>query len=425
LARVVYPLHGYGGLQRHVYDLVRGMLGRGVDVTLITQPALDNRPAEPRTDAVFAHPHLTLSYVPYRTFPFAGRRGTTVLDRSTAYPIFGWRAGRLAANLARAGNVDVVHGLGASSLGYALSEPRTNTERAPFVFNPQGLEEFGATDPSRARLKRIGYWPLRRAVLSCAHAADRVIATDRALVKTVVHHLQIPDSSVSVIPNAIELTDYDDSNVTTSGIDVRKGLGLEADDVLLLSVGRLEANKGFGDLLRALSTLATDSTLKDSRWRWVLVGDGPMRGRLAQEIAARGLERHVILRGRTSDAELHQWYKSATLFVHPTLYEGSSLVTLEAMAYRRAIVATAAGGLPDKVKPGVNGWLVPPGDVAALAHAIREALSDRPRLWAMGIESRAIVEREFSWTVALDRLMDLYAELLDRRRPAPRDRGTP
>ncbi len=47
--------------------------------------------------------------------------------------------------------------------------------------------------------------------------------------------------------------------------------------------------------------------------------------------------------------------------VHPTLYEGSSLVTLEAMAHRRAVVAANAGGLPDKVKPGVNGWLVEPG----------------------------------------------------------------
>ena len=50
---------------------------------------------------------------------------------------------------------------------------------APLVLNPQGLEEFGATDPSRRRLKRAGYLPLRRAVLACARAADRVIATDR------------------------------------------------------------------------------------------------------------------------------------------------------------------------------------------------------------------------------------------------------
>ena len=96
--------------------------------------------------------------MPYRTFPLAGRRGTTVIDRSTAYPLFGERAGRVALDLVRRGEIDIVHGLGASVLGYARQRA---TVRAPLVMNPQGLEEFGATDPSRARLKRLAYLPLR------------------------------------------------------------------------------------------------------------------------------------------------------------------------------------------------------------------------------------------------------------------------
>ena len=65
--------------------------------------------------------------------------------------------------------------------------------------------------------------------------------------------------------------------------------------------------------------------------------------------------------GRLEDAALHAWYEAASLFVHPTQYEGSSIVTLEAMAHRRPVVATTAGGLPDKVRDGETGWLVPPG----------------------------------------------------------------
>ena len=90
-----------------------------------------------------------------------------MIDRSTAYPLFGLRAGRLAWELVRDGKIDLVHGLGASVLGYAR---RRATSRAPLVLNPQGLEEFGATNPGRARLKRAGYLPLRRAVLICARA---------------------------------------------------------------------------------------------------------------------------------------------------------------------------------------------------------------------------------------------------------------
>ena len=136
----------------------------------------------------------------------------------------------------------------------------------------------------------------------------------------------------------------------------------------------------------------------------MLVGDGPMRGELQRQIASAGLSDRVHLCGSVDDAQLHGWYEAATLFVHPTLYEGSSLVTLEAMAHRRAVIATRAGGFPDKVISGVNGWLVEPGDSQALAAAIREALSNTSRLDKMGSESRAIVEREFSWAVATDRL---------------------
>ncbi|HEY3886781.1 MAG TPA: glycosyltransferase family 4 protein, partial [Vicinamibacterales bacterium] len=159
-ARSVFPLHGYGGLERHVYDLVRALAERDVRVTLVTRPPT----ATEAWDPAAIHRGVTVEFVPYRTFPLAGRRGTTVIDRSTAYPLFGIRAGRRALDLVRAGRADVVHGLGASVLGYARSRP---ARPAPLVLNPQGLEEFGATDASRARLKRAAYLPLRRAVLTC------------------------------------------------------------------------------------------------------------------------------------------------------------------------------------------------------------------------------------------------------------------
>ena len=148
--------------------------------------------------------------------------------------------------------------------------------RAPLVFNPQGLEEFGATDPSRAPLKRLGYWPLRVAVRRSARSADRVIATDRSLVAPVITHLGVSKDVVRVIPNAIEPAECDRPDAPSRGQALRAELGLQPDDVLLLSVGRLEANKGFHVLIRALAALVQQKALP-ARWRWVLVGDGPMR----------------------------------------------------------------------------------------------------------------------------------------------------
>ena len=405
VARSVYPLHGYGGLERHVYDLARALGERNVEVTLITPPPSDGREWDPSS----IHPGVRAEFVPYYTFPLAGRRGTTVIDRSTAYPIFGLRAGRRAMALVRSGSADIVHGFGASVLGYARLR---KDSRAPLVLNPQGLEEFGATDPSRAKLKRAAYLPLRRAVLACAAAADAVIATDKALEPVVLRHLKIPPEKLRTIPNAIDLRTVDALTDPETVGELRLRHDLAPGERVLLSVGRLEASKGFHVLLRALAAARDLGSLEGRDWRWIVLGDGPYRPMLEMLTSELGLDAHARFLGRVSDHEMHAWHELSTLFVHPTLYEGSSLVTLEAMAHRRAVVASAAGGIPDKVCPGESGWLVMPGDPSALAAAISGALSDPARLARYGLAGRAIVEREFSWAAAGDATVALYGELL-------------
>jgi glycogen synthase len=86
-------------------------------------------------------------------------------------------------------------------------------------------------------------------------------------------------------------------------------------------------------------------------------------------------------------------------------------VTLEAMAHRRPVVATTAGGLPDKVHQGITGWLVEPGDAEQLALALNDAMSRREHLMALGAAGRALVEREFSWDAVAQRTIALYRDL--------------
>ena len=419
ITRAMYPIHGYGGLERHVYDLVRHLLALGTVITVITQPArsfaLTRRSRPAATDLPdLSHPDLSFEWIPYRTFPYAGRRGTTVLDRSTAYLLFGYRAGRRAASLAERGRIDLVYGLGGSALGYAMARPQPGSPGPPLVFNPQGLEEFGATDSSYAgaRLKRLAYFPLQRAVLRCARAADRVIATDRALESVVAAHLHVAADRIRVVPNAIDLAECDRLAGPDDGARLRAEHGIAATEPILLSVGRLEENKGFHLLAEALGSLA------GVRWRWVLVGRGPFHGRLEQVVKDRGIEDRVLFAGRVEDRVLHAWYEAATLFVHPTLYEGSSLVTLEAMAHRRAVVGTTAGGLPDKIQDGVTGWLIEPGDSQALARAVSDALSEPARLDAMGVAGRRVVETTFAWPPVAERLLEVCREVVAGSEPA-------
>jgi len=201
------------------------------------------------------------------------------------------------------------------------------------------------------------------------------------------------------------------------GHAMRARFGIEPGEIIFLSVGRLEANKGFDVLAAALGRVSQrGGALAALPWRWVIVGTGPFKGDIDDAIGLGEIGSHVIFAGRVPEGALHAWYEAATCFVHPTRYEGSSLVTLEAMAHRKAIVGTRAGGLPDKVRPELNGWLVEPGDVDGLAAAIADAVSDTARLAVMGAASRTIVEREFSWDLLADRYLQLYEELLSRKK---------
>ncbi|MEW5983550.1 MAG: glycosyltransferase family 4 protein [Acidobacteriota bacterium] len=411
LSRSVCPLHGHGGLERHVSDLLRHLSAAGVEVTLVT------RPPQPgvKLQGIVPDASVRQLTVPYRTFPFAGRRGTTILDRSTAYLVFGYRAGRAAAVLSSAGQVDIVHALGAAGLGYAVGR-RRQEGTVPFVFNPQGLEEFGGIDGTYAGqpAKRLGYGPLRWAVRRCADAADCVIATDRAIAPAVARHLGVGEDRIRLVPNAVDVAACEALAGPADGARTRAGRGIGAKETVLLSVGRLERNKGFHVLARALGSL------RPQRWRWVLVGDGPFRNDITRAVAEAGIASRTALVGRVDDRQLHAWYEAATVFVHPTLYEGSSLVTLEAMVHRRPVIATTAGGLPDKVHDGETGWLVAPGSPDALAGALARALAAPERLPDLGAAGRALAEAEFSWTVVIRRQLDVYGELMALRPGARR-----
>ena len=403
LTRAVAPLHGVGGLERSTHDLVSHLLERDVRITLLTRP-----PTAAAVGASWVHPHLSFRFVPYRTFPLAGRRGTTVLDRSTAYPLFGYRLGLAAAALSAAGQIDLVYGLGASTLGYAVARKRAPRSTVPLVMNPQGLEEFGGVDGGYGGrpAKRFGYAPLRRAVRYCADAADRVIATDRSLEPVIAQCLHLGPDRVRLVPNAVDLPACDGLASPDDGVRMRAAAGIGPEELVLLSVARLERNKGLHILADALAQL------RNLAWRWVIVGDGPFRRAIEGRVAADGLRDRTTLVGRTDDRTLHAWYEAASVFVHPTQYEGSSIVTLEAMAHRRAVVATTAGGLPDKVVPSVTGWLVAPGDARSLADALRSALASGRRLATMGLAGRALAEAEFSWPRSADRMLAVFDEIL-------------
>ena len=378
LSRAVFPNHGFGGLERHVAALRRHLELAGCDVRLFTTPA----PGLENADIV-----------PYRTIPWPQRAGFVVLDRNTNYVMWSVRAAR---KLLASYEPDVVQADGGAGFGYAYARDGSS---APLILHPHGMEEFKTT----STLKQAAYTPLKRAIRFTAERSARVIAPDRSMAPEVEEHLGVSPDKIAVVPNALDLDAFAGQRAEV------KELGIDPDALVLLSVGRLEENKGFTDLAKALGSIRDE--MPDA-WQWHVVGEGPERSRIEREVDAHGLAACTKLLGSVSDEELHALYERANLFVHPTRYEGSSMVTLEAMAHRKPVIATRVGGIPDKIEDGISGLLVPPGDVEALARAISAAVSEPELLAEWGVEARRVVDESFSWRKRVHELIALYEDVV-------------
>ena len=391
VSRRVHPAHGPGGMERKVHDLTTRLARQGVTVELFTETPLDTERA---IEASAAMPDgVVIHWVPGRWLPIGDRKGTVVLDRITNYPMWTRRAASWVRR-SRDEPPTVIHAHGLAAWGFFGGDSDT-----PLVMSVEGLEEFEVP----AGPKRWAYGAFRRRMRRAAAAANAVISTDAALQPVVERHLGIPIDQQVMIPNAVDPGACRELGDAQRGRHLLEAMGLGASAPLFLSVGRIESNKGFDVLVEALAR--ADRQLPE-RWAWVLVGAGPQRGAVETAATRAGIGDHVRFTGSLADLDLHSIAEVADWFVHPTLYEGSSIVTLEAMAHGLPVIGSRAGGLPDKVHDGTSGYLVAPGDAAALAEALARAPSvDGP---AMGQAGRRHCEENFSWDIIIDRYIDVY-----------------
>lgn len=188
----------------------------------------------------------------------------------------------------------------------------------------------------------------------------------------------------------------------------------------VLYVGRLSPEKGVDVLLRAWALVLQAHPTAHLR----LVGDGPERGALEALAARLGLAEGVSFAGAVRQGLVDE-YQRATIFVLPSHREGVSIALLEAMACGLPVVATAVGGTPEVVHEGVQGLLVPPGDPAALAGALRRCLA-APQLAAeLGRAGRERVVGAYAAPLMAQQVRQLYGRIgAERRRPGDLRRGT-
>ena len=232
--------------------------------------------------------------------------------------------------------------------------------------------------------------------------ADRIIATSPRYIETSPFLSRLPERC-TVIPLGVDLERFrqiDPARVA----EIRNRF----PGPLLLFVGRLRYYKGLHYLIRAMAGLS--ATL-------LVIGDGPMGAQWQQLVSELGLGERIHFLTDVDDAALPAYYQACDIFVLPASHrsEAFGTVLLEAMACGKPLISTELGtGTSWVNQHGETGLVAPAADPAALAGAIGRLLEDDALRARMGQAARRRVETEFSDSVMLQRIEDLYRELLFR-----------
>ena len=230
------------------------------------------------------------------------------------------------------------------------------------------------------------------------YAANRVIAVGTSVAESQYRRLQRP---IDVVPNAVRpLPDIS----YTDRCAIRKRLTGDAENPLLISVGRLSAPKGYDVLIQAFTVVRN----MYQNARLLIAGAGTLEDELEQLIIRLGLEGSVHLLGRREDVP--ELLAASDVYVNASLWEGLPVSILEAMSAGLPIVATSVGDIPHIVPPDA-GIVVPPGDPAPLATAICKILQDPQAAMRMGKNAKQLAVTQYSPSAWIDRLLRIYDEV--------------
>ena len=318
----------------------------------------------------------------------AAERGLPTFLIDTPSPFDPSAIGQLRSFL-RFHEVDILvtHGYKSNVVGL-LATRGSSVRQLPIV------RGYTAEDPKVRLYEKLDRWVLRR--------FDRVLCVSEGTKRRLAGY-GIAPGRIEVMHNGV------DCDRDVRPMDIIREFSLPAGARVLIAAGRLSPEKGHRFLVEAMARLGA----LDPAAYCLILGAGKEEEVLRAQARAAGLEGRLVFGGFRCDVPACR--AGADLVVNPSLTEGLPNVILEAMAVGTPVVATKVGGVGELIEHGESGWLVPAGDAAALATAIREALADREEARRRGARARSRAVEQFSF----DRLAAQWSDLLQSILPQP------
>jgi len=251
-------------------------------------------------------------------------------------------------------------------------------------------------------------WQRRFGYRFAMQFVDAIIPVSDEIKRSLVRRRKIPAEKIQVIHYGVDLQKFC-SNGHAAVSAKRAEVGAVADTILIGVVARLEPPKGHRYFLEALPEVVK----KYPQVHVILVGDGVLRAELEAMTRQLAISRHVTFLGARNDVS--ELLNAMDFFVLPSVSEGLPNVLLEAMACEKTVMATNVGGIPEVVRHGENGYLVPPANAAALREMLLRSLAEREQWKNFAQRARRTVETSFSLEYQMERFESTYAEFYARK----------
>lgn len=238
----------------------------------------------------------------------------------------------------------------------------------------------------------------------CARLSSKMIFVARRLANEAATRGICSPPDAEVIYSAIDLDSIASCHVDPATI--KRRFGIPADDLVVASVGRLDCLKNFRDLINAAELVLREHP----NTTFIIIGEGPQRGKLVEQARALGLSEKLVLAGYHTD--IPAILSCVDVYAITSLYEGLGRAMTEALASGKPIVANAVNAIPELVIDGVTGFLVTPRDPKMLAEKIGFLLSNPDQARIMGENARKVVGLEFHPETMVRKVAECYERLL-------------
>ena len=229
----------------------------------------------------------------------------------------------------------------------------------------------------------------------------------------------IDTGKIGLVPNTVE-ADFS-SGVTTDDTDtLKKTLGIPADHVVVLAMGRMVYVKGFNFLLEAFRKIAGEK----QNVTLVLAGGGVIFEEMKELSVKLGIGDRVIMPGAVMRQDVPVYFRMADIYVVPSIrhesgaVDGLPVVVPEAMAAGLPVIASDLSGIPVLIRDGYNGKLVKERDVDGIADALRNLIDDRDLREQFGERSRRIIEKSVNYNAISDHFSKIYKEIVINKKAA-------